>query len=354
MSRVDFVDTNLEKIERNPQQIVKFLDAAGMFSSIKPGDFVGIKIHFGEDKDKGYIKPRYIKPVVEKIKRIGAKPFLFDTNTLYRGKRANSIDHFNLAFFTHKFGSLNVPVLIPDGLKSKVFMEADFQGKHFKKFKIIPMVKDLDFMLVFSHLTGHMLAGFGAAIKNLGMGCASRAGKMDQHCEVSPSVKNDICILCKKCVETCPEGAIYVKDEKIHIDGSKCIGCAQCISVCPKKAIKIVWSDNYGLIQERMAEYAAAVLKNTKKSFFVNFATFITKECDCMSKETEGVVPDIGLLASDDAVSIDKATLDLLNQKTGKEVFKQMYPDIDSNSQLNYAASLGAGSLEYELKNITV
>ncbi len=352
MSKVYYLQTDYKNIDQNPKQVVKFLDNTELFSLIKPKDNVGIKIHFGEDKNKSYINPRHIKNLVEKVKRIGAKPFLFDTNTLYRGKRMNAIDHFNLAFFEHNFGRLNIPVFIADGIKSKDYIDVSLNGNHIKKAKLASMVQDIDFMLVLSHLTGHMLTGFGAAIKNIGMGCASRAGKMDQHCEVSPSVKHDICILCKKCMQVCPEAAISIKENKIYVDEDKCTGCAQCISECPKGALKIVWSENYSLLQERLIEYAKAVTNICKRIYYVNFAAFITKECDCMNKEKEGIVPDLGILASKDCVSLDKATVDLLNQRNNKDVFAEIFPDTKFHHQFEYAEAVDLGECAYRLEEV--
>ena len=353
MSKVHFLKTDLQAFEKNPKVLVSLLDNADMFSLVKSRDLVGIKIHFGEDKNRSYIKPGYIKNVVEKLKRMGAKPFLFDTNTLYRGKRTNSVDHFNLAFFEHNFKILNIPVIIADGLKGNDYIEVEIEGKHYKKARVASLIRDLDFMLVMSHLTGHMLSGFGASIKNLGMGCASRAGKMAQHCQVSPQVNHDICILCRKCVDICPQEAISLNN-KIFIDMAKCIGCGQCISECPKGAIKIVWSEDCTLLQEKMVEYAKAVRLACKKCFFVNFSMYITKECDCMNQEKEGFVPDLGLLASADPVSLDKASVDLVIQKTGEDIFKQIHPQVSYQQQFVYAQSLNLGQTNYKLIQVNI
>jgi len=354
MSKVHFLRTDIQEFERNPKALVKFLNNTELFSSIKNKDLVGIKIHFGEDKNKSYIKPHYLKNLVEKLRRIGAKTLLFDTNTLYRGKRTNAVDHFNLAFFAHNFRILNTPVVIADGLKGNDYIEVEVKGKHFKKAKVASLLRDLDFMLVLSHLTGHMLSGFGASIKNLGMGCASRSGKMAQHCEISPQVNHGICIHCEKCIEICPQQAISLRGKKIFIDMGKCIGCAQCISECPKGAIKIVWSENCTLLQEKMVEYAKAAVNVCRNCFFVNFAMFVTKECDCMSQEKEGAVSDLGILASSDAVSIDKAGVDLISQENKKDVFLEFHPEVSYCQQFNYAQSIGLGQSDYKLIEVKV
>ena len=354
MSDVFLMRTSLADFEKKVKTLPPFLDKAGAFEHIKAKQLVGIKIHFGEEKNCSYIKPQYIKNVIERIKRMGAKPFIFDTNTLYRGKRTNSVDHFNLAYFEHNFKLLNIPVLFADGLKGNDYIEVDVGGKHFKKARIASLLNDLDYMLTFSHLTGHILAGFGATIKNLGMGCAARAGKMEQHCEIAPQVKQDICILCKRCIEVCPQHAVMQHDDKIFVDIGKCIGCAQCISECPKSAMKIVWSENYRLLQEKMVEYAKAAYDVCRHSFFVNFAMFVTKECDCMTKEVQGVVEDLGITASSDPLSIDKATVELLNQKNGTDIFAEIYPQTQYVHQFEYAHNLGLGSLDYRIREVVL
>ncbi|MBN2121052.1 MAG: DUF362 domain-containing protein [Candidatus Omnitrophica bacterium] len=353
MSKVYFLETDLKTFEREPKMLVNFLDKTELFSLIKNKSLVGIKMHFGEDKNKGYLKPHYIKGLVEKIKRLGANPFLFDTNTLYRGKRTNSVDHFNLAFFGHNFKTLNIPLIIGGGLKSKEYIEVDVSGKHFKKAKITSLLRDVDVVLVLSHLTGHMLTGFGAAIKNLGMGCASRAGKMEQHCEVSPSVRHDICVKCKKCISTCLAEAISLKEDKILIDKAKCTGCAQCISECPKGAIKIAWSEDYALMQEKMVEYAKAACDLCGLKFFVNFSLFVTEECDCMSKEGSPAALDSGILASVDPLSLDKASVDLAIAKNKKDIFKDMHSEVDYSSQFKYAEDIGLGEIDYVLEKVS-
>lgn len=353
MSKVYFFETDLENFERNPKVLVNFLDTTEAFSRISKKDIVGIKIHFGEDKNQSYIKPHYIKNLVEKIKRLGAYPLLFDTNTLYGGKRSNAVDHFKLAFFEHNFGMLKVPIIIADGLKGNDYIEVDTEGKHFKKAKVASLLRDLDFMLALSHLTGHMLTGFGASMKNIGMGCASKAGKMEQHCEVSPKVKQDICILCGQCIAICPQGAIRLKDNKIFINQDKCTGCAQCLSQCPKAALKIVWSENCPLLQEKMVEYTKAALKLCPRSFFVNFSIFITKECDCMNQERKGAAKDLGILASQDILALDKATVDLVNKLNIKDVFEDFHENVNYNPQFKHASLLGLGSIDYQIEEFS-
>jgi len=352
MDPVYFLKTDLQNLQRNPKNFVAFLKHTPFFASVKKNDFVGIKMHFGETNNNGYIRPMLLKGFIETLKRIGAKPFLFDSNTLYRGKRANAIDHFNLAFYTHQFKLLGVPIIIADGLKGRDYIEVDSGGIHCPKAKIVPILEELDVLFGLSHLTGHILTGFGASLKNIAMGCASRAGKMQQHCDVAPRVHQKICVLCGDCVKICPVSAIVIEKDSVCINDDVCIGCAQCISICPKQAMKIQWSENHPFLQEKMVEYAQAVLKTCPRHFFVTFALFITKECDCMSRETQGVIPDTGIFASFCPVALDKATLDTVVHNVSEDVFRTAHPEVDYNHQFIHAQRIGLGSGEYKVQRI--
>jgi uncharacterized Fe-S center protein len=194
------------------------------------------------------------------------------------------------------------------------------------------------------------MAGFAGALKNLGMGCASRDGKLAQHSDVSPFVREKICVGCGECEKACPAKAIVIANKKSCIDSGKCIGCASCIAACVYHAIDVKWEQGGDKIQQKMVEYAKAALTGKKtKCAFLNFALKITKECDCIAKDDPRIAPDIGILASLDPVSIDKASLDLVVKACGKDVFRQVHPDRDGMRQLKYASGLGLGNLEYEL-----
>ncbi|UCD15451.1 MAG: DUF362 domain-containing protein, partial [Candidatus Omnitrophota bacterium] len=279
-----------------------------------------------------------------------ARPFFWDTNTLYRGSRMHAVDHINLAV-NHGFAQVGIPIIIGDGIKGNDYIEEKINKKHFSSCYLASVLKDIDCLIVLSHLTGHMLTGFGAAIKNLGMGCASRRGKLLQHCLVSPEINKDKCTGCGLCAENCPVDAIEARAGKYFILEDKCIGCAQCVSVCPYKAVKIVWSQEYDMLSEKMVEYAYAVTKE-RKCFFVNFCLYITKECDCMNKERSGFISDLGVLFSADPVSIDKASLDLVIERQGYDALGQIHPKTNYLASLQYAQTIGLGSLEYKLVEI--
>jgi uncharacterized Fe-S center protein len=146
------------------------------------GDLVAVKLHFGERGNHGFIRPVFVRAVVEVVRELGGKPFLTDTNTLYTGFRHNAFDHLETALF-HGFGypAVPAPLVIADGLRGKDHREVEVNLKHFRKVTIASAIQEADFLLVMTHVKGHIEAGLGGAIKNVGMGCASRVGKQMQH-----------------------------------------------------------------------------------------------------------------------------------------------------------------------------
>jgi len=347
MPEVFFKKITRQNLLNNTGSVLFLLEKAQLYSRLKDNDFVGIKIHFGEKGNQSYISPKIIKPLVNALKQRKTKPFLFDTNTLYHGKRANALDHLTLAA-GHGFSSVGAPLLIADGLRGKDFITVNINKHHYTKCFIAALWKDTDFILCASHFTLHMLMGFGGAIKNLGMGLASRRGKLAQHCELSPRINEEECTACGKCSCNCPVQAITKKDSYYAIIPEKCIGCAQCISVCSQNAVKINWSGKYTLLQERMVEYAYAATRNDNCAY-INFCLYLTKECDCMNKEPKGFVEDLGVLFSYDPVALDKASVDLLIKREGRDVIKEAHPDVEYMHQFEYAQRIGLGNANYNL-----
>lgn len=336
------------------RKLKKILDSSQgldkLYHKVSHSPLLALKIHAGEEGNNGYIPPDYLKQLPDELRRIGFVPFLTDTNVLYHGKRMNSVDHLNI-FRKHRFHKLNLPIIIADGLMGNDYLEVTVNGKYFESVKIAKGVHEADAILGLTHLTGHMLSGFGGAIKNIGMGCASRAGKMQQHCSLSPNIKYENCKMCGACFNICPVNAIKKKEDRYVIDEEECIGCAQCINVCRFDGIKIVWDEDSTQFQYRMVEYTYGALEN-KDSFFITFASFITKDCDCLNKAQNRVTKDIGILASFDPVALDKAGIDLVNEQEGKDLFRQLWPGIDYNIQLRYAQEIGLGKMEYELVEV--
>ena len=337
------------------RKAAKLLLKAPFLDLIKEKDFVGIKIHFGEEGNRGYIKPEIVKPLADILQKRSRRFFITDTNTLYIGRRSNAVDHIRLAK-EHKFdlASIGIPVVIADGLTGRNYKSVDVAGRHLKSVKIASDIIHTDFLLCLSHMTGHMQTGFGATIKNLGMGCAARAGKLEQHSNVLPEIATAKCTGCGACRKWCPADAIVMEGRKAVIIQDKCIGCGECTVACKIGAIEIKWSESIKNLQEKMAEYALGVVKSIgpQNTYYINFLNHITKDCDCMAKEEPPISEDLGVMASSDPVRLDQASIDEILKKNGKDVFKKGYPGIDWAVQLKYSEEIGLGSTHYKLETI--
>jgi uncharacterized Fe-S center protein len=342
----DYSPAQISQSLQNLLEVSKVLE-----QSIAKSSRVAVKMHFGDEGNTGYVLPQYVKIILDYLKQLKVKAFLTDSNTLYKGKRSDSKSHLKLAG-EHGFKKekLNTPIKIDDETKSGAVVEVKINGEFIKKAKIIKSIFEADCLVGIAHFKGHIMTGFGGAIKNIGMGAASRQGKLEQHSTVSPVVYEDACIACAKCLAVCPVGAIFMQGNKAQIKDNICIGCATCIGVCEKKAIDVNWQQGAHIIQQKMAEYAQAALMNKKKnSAFINFAIKITKECDCLAKDDPRVCEDVGIFTSFDPVAIDKACLDLINKYSKSDLFRVLHPDRDYSIQLIHAEKIGLGTLDYEL-----
>jgi hypothetical protein len=331
-------------------KLVEVLRKSGLFECVKANDRAVIKMHFGEEGNVGHVRPEYIRIIVDLIAEKKASAVLSDTNTLYVGRRVRSAEHEQLAG-EHGFSKENtgVQVVVPDERDAGNCVTLGINKAFVKDAKILKLYRDADVLIGVAHFKGHLVTGFGGAIKNIGMGCASREGKLAQHSTLSPVTYSQKCTGCGECVSVCQVEAITLVNKKSSIDGAKCIGCASCIAACRFEAIDVNWGSGAGTLQEKMAEYAFAVLHHRKKNIFVNVATKITAECDCLAKDDPRIVPDVGIFVSADPVALDQATYDLVCKAGGKDVFKEAHPKSDSRKQIGHAAKLGLGTKKYEL-----
>jgi hypothetical protein len=333
------------------EKFSRLLKESGCLDFIRKDDLAVVKLHFGEGGNKGYVRPEYVRVACEAVLKSGGRPVLSDTNTLYCGRRMNSKDHLALAK-EHGFTKESTlgEVVIPDEREPGNVARVALNGKFIKTAKIVKLFRDADAIVDIAHFKGHMMTGFGGVLKNIGMGCATREGKLAQHSDVSPMVHIENCTGCGACVKVCPVNAVTLKDKLSRIDAKLCIGCASCIAACKFYAIDVDWEPGGSTIQEKMIEYAKAVLiDKLQKSVFINFAVKITKECDCLAKDDPRIAPDAGIFVSRDAVSCDKAALDTVIAESKKDIFKESHPRRDGSKQLEYAAAIGLGNLDYEL-----
>ena len=357
-SKVYFVSSRILNKKGLLQKFSEILEYLQL-DFIEENDNVLVKTHFGEEGNTTYISPIFLRKLIDFIKAKKAHPFVGDTNTLYRGDRKQGVTHLELALrHGFSYATLNAPVVILDGIGSRHFKEIQMDGKHFDSVQLAGNYFAADVAVVVSHVKGHILAAMGAAVKNLSMGLGTRTQKQRMHGDIKPKIEHQKCILCQNCMRVCPEDAISVTNKKIEIDLEKCVGCAECITMCPTNALRILWNEKPQNTAEKMAETAlAAVKQKPGKTYYFNFLINITPDCDCLGWSDNALVNDIGLLASEDPLAIDKASLDLVNQQSGlpnsKAENKQGdilgKQDLDLEDMFDYCQKIGLGSKNYDL-----
>lgn len=332
----------------------KIYQASGAGDAVAAKDYVAIKLHVGEKKNTTHVKPELVKVIVDQARGKGGLPFLTETSTLYKGERENAVKHL-LHAHRHGFGidAVGAPFIMADGLTGNTEYEVAISGELHKSVKVAREIMSADVLIAVSHPTGHPAAGLGACIKNLGMGLASRMGKMRQHSAMLPEVIVDKCKHCGKCIKWCPQDAIIEKEGKAYIMTEKCIGCGECLAMCRFDAVKYDWGAESGFMQRSMAEHAFGAVAGKKgKAVYFNVMVDMTKDCDCFNVEQHKLIPDIGILASFDPVAIDKATIDLTAKAHGQSLAQMAYSRHNALIQIEHAAKIGMGSLDYELVEV--
>ena len=353
------------------QKLHRLMKTAGFEQIDFQDKYTAIKIHFGEYGNLSFLRPNYAKVVADYVKELGGRPFLTDCNTLYVGSRKNALDHLDTAYI-NGFSPLQTGchVLIADGLKGTDEVEVPVNGDYVKRAKIGHAIMDADVFISLTHFKGHEMAGFGGALKNIGMGSGSRAGKMEQHCEGKPSVADrEACVGCGACKSICAHGAPVITDGKAAIDHGKCVGCGRCLAVCPKDAIKADFSDSIAMLNYRIAEYSLAVCQN-RPCFHVSLICDVSPNCDCHAENDIPIIPNVGMLASFDPVALDQACADLCNAQTpiaesilgeniehmgnheGHDHFFMTHPDTEGKSCISHAVKIGLGTNDYDLITI--
>lgn len=336
-------------IQHIPEKLTALVEESGVLAPVKPGRRIGIKVHFGEDGNDNYIPPAYIREIIRLVKQKGGKPVLVETTTLYRGRRQHAKSHKQLAY-EHGFlpRQILAPIAIVDGGRSGDYAEVPVGLKHVKRAKLAKGIDALDYLVSCAHVKGHMLSGFGGAVKNLAMGLAAKGGKLEMHSSSKPTVAEERCEGCGQCIEYCPRSAISLpgngtKSGRAAIDRNRCVGCAGCLAACPKNAIRIGWDGESVPVQEKMAEYCYAVLRRLPVGA-VNFLMNITPNCDCFSVTEKPFMADVGVMASTDPIACDQAALDRIASR-----LKKVHPTIDPAVQLEYSERLGIGRRDYRM-----
>ncbi|MDR1779769.1 MAG: DUF362 domain-containing protein [Tannerella sp.] len=366
-SKVYFTNLRTSPSASLPTKMERVVKRAGIERIDFKNQFTAIKMHFGEPGNLAYLRPNYVARMVELLNSLGAKTFLTDSNTLYSGGRSNAVDHLKSAV-ANGFNPLtaNCNVIIADGVKGTDCREVEINGDYCKSPKIGAAVVDADIVISMTHFKGHEQSGFGGTLKNLGMGAASRAGKLELHSCSQPQIDRDECTGCGVCVKYCAHDAVHLgSDRKAFIDYDKCVGCGQCVALCQHDGAVQGENDTSENLNCKIAEYTKAVLLG-KPNFHVSFIMNVSPECDCWNHNDAAIIPDLGIAASFDPVALDQACADLVikapalsNSKLadkhphehleGKDKFNLVHPDTKWEAGLDHAEKIGLGTRKYEL-----
>ena len=367
-SKVYFADLRADVHENLQQKLTRLMKTAGMGDIDFQDKFVAIKLHFGEPGNLAFLRPNWARTVADFVKERGGKPFLTDCNTLYVGGRKNALDHMDSAML-NGFNPMTTgcQIIIGDGLKGSDEVEVPVVGgEYVKNAKIGRAVMDADVFISLTHFKGHEEAGFGGCLKNIGMGCGSRAGKMEQHNAGKPHVAQKHCIGCGQCRKICAHGAPIIENGKAHIDHDRCVGCGRCIAVCPKDAVRIDWDESTTNLNCKIAEYTKAVVDG-RPCIHISLVIDVSPNCDCRSENDMAIVTNVGMFASFDPVALDMACVDAVNAQTPlrgsaaddahakahvHDHFQRLHPDTNWRSCLEHGEKIGIGTREYELIKI--
>lgn len=369
-SKVYYTDFRAKLGEGLPLKLQRLIRTAGIDQIDMEGKFVAIKMHFGELGNLGFLRPNYARAVADVVKSLGGKPFLTDCNTLYPGSRKNALEHLYCAW-ENGFTPMTVgcPILIGDGLKGTDDVEVPVEGgEYVKAAKIGRAVMDADIFISLSHFKGHEMTGFGGAIKNIGMGCGSRAGKKEQHSNGKPVINADACRGCKRCLHECANNSLHFDEatRKMQVVTENCVGCGRCVGACNFDAIAFANDAATKELNCRMAEYTKAVIDG-RPGFHISLVMDISPNCDCHPENDAPILPDIGMFCSFDPLALDQACVDAcLRQQPlpGSQLYDNMHkegfcdhhdhfenstPESEYKTCLTHAEKIGVGSREYEL-----
>lgn len=365
-SKVYFTNMRTSFNENLPQKLERLIKTAGIGNIDFDKKYAAIKIHFGEPGNLAFLRPNYAAVVAKVVKELGGKPFLTDCNTLYVGGRKNALDHIDAAY-QNGFSpfSTGCHVIIADGLKGTDEALVPVEGGvYVREAKIGQAIMDADIVISLNHFKGHEATGFGGALKNLGMGCGSRAGKMEMHSAGKPYVEQEPCIGCGRCIKICAHDAPSITDRKASIDHDKCVGCGRCIGVCPMDAVQPAGDESNDILNKKIAEYTWAVVHG-RPSFHISLVVDVSPYCDCHAENDVPIVPNVGMFASFDPVALDQACADAVNKQPvmagsilserehiHHDHFTDTTPVTNWHVAIEHAEKMGLGSAEYELIEI--
>ena len=353
-----------------PVKLQKLLRKAGIGTIDMEGKFVAIKLHFGELGNISYLRPNYARAVADLVKELGGKPFLTDCNTMYPGSRKNALEHLECAW-QNGFTPLTVgcPIIIGDGLKGSDDINVPVNGSEYvTEAKIGRAIMDADVFISLTHFKGHEMTGFGGTIKNIGMGCGSRAGKTEQHSNGKPYISEELCRGCRRCLRECANNGLVFDEaaKKMHVDPEHCVGCSRCLGACNFDAIQFNDNNANAVLNCKMAEYTKAVVDG-RPHFHISLVVDVSPNCDCHGENDAPILPNIGMFASFDPLALDQACVDAClnaepmphSQLTDHlsqpgfldhhDHFTNSAPESEWKSCLEHAEKIGLGNRSYEL-----
>lgn len=368
VSNVYFTDLRVKNGDNLLTKLQRLIKTAGIGNIDFTDKYVAIKMHFGEPGNLAFLRPNYAKTVADVVKELGGKPFLTDCNTLYVGGRKNALDHLdsaNLNGFNPT--TTGCQIIIADGLKGTDEALVPVEGgTYVKEAKIGRAVMDADVFISLNHFKGHEATGFGGALKNIGMGCGSRAGKMEMHSAGKPHVDQNLCIGCQMCAKICAHDAPEFENKKATINHDKCVGCGRCIGVCPKDAILSASDESNEILNCKIAEYTKAVIDN-RPHFHISLVIDVSPYCDCHGENDAAIVPNVGMFASFDPVALDVACADAVNAQPvlsnsmlgdcseeerashNHDHFHSIFPETCWESAITHGEKIGIGNSKYKL-----
>lgn len=369
-SQVYFMDFRSNEEENLLQKLARLVDAAGIHDTFRARDLVAVKVHFGGPGNTSTVRPVYLRQIVHTIRDKGGVPFLTDTTTLSEISppgRGDAPSHLQIAVENgFAYSVVDAPIVIADGLRGLSEVVAAIGQKRFERVSIAAEIANADALISVAHFKLHEGAGFGGALKNLAIGCATRGAKLRQHSALPPQIIGEKCTACGRCVAHCPNNALAIIDSTVVRDAERCKMCAICYGDCPDRAFDIVWissEEDPHFYHETKMEHALGALQGKgDQAFFINFVNHVSPNCDCYWHNDAPIIRDVGVVASKDPVAIDQASLDLMNQESGlsgtalktniapgEDKVRGVYPYSKHEIQLDYAQEIGLGFREYEL-----
>ena len=368
VSNVYFTDLRVKNGDNLLTKLQRLIKTAGIGNIDFTDKYVAIKMHFGEPGNLAFLRPNYAKAVADIVKELGGKPFLTDCNTLYVGGRKNALDHLdsaNLNGFNPT--TTGCQIIIADGLKGTDETLVPVEGgTYIKEAKIGRAVMDADVFISLSHFKGHESTGFGGALKNIGMGCGSRAGKMEMRSAGKPHVDQNLCVGCQMCAKICAHDAPEFENKKATINHDKCVGCGRCIGVCPKDAILSASDESNEILNCKIAEYTKAVIDN-RPHFHISLVIDVSPYCDCHGENDAAIVPNVGMFASFDPVALDMACAEAVNAQPvlsnsmlgdcseeerachNHDHFHSIFPETCWETAISHGEKIGIGNSKYKL-----